>query len=170
MRFTDMLKRHRGERVTLFLTGGGRIIGTLQSVACDGICLTDASYPTCSDEWAEEQAETFAETLIEFINIVSINGEKRIEPPADIEVQIGASLITSTDELRSRISTLRDMLLRQQDIELPMVRIRNNNSLDPFAIVVRSDSEYIPQRTKTAEEAIDVVCAVLRTISDRVMT
>ena len=170
MRFTDMLKRHRGQRVTLFLTGGGRIIGTLESVASDGICLTEASYPSCSDEWAEEQAETFAETLIEFINIVSINGEKRMTSPTDIEVQVGLGLIPARDELGSRIATLRDMLLTQEDIEFPMVRIRNNNSLEAFGIVIRADGEYHPHRTKTAEEAIDVICAVLRTISDRVLS
>lgn len=169
MRFTDLVKRHRGQRVTVFLSGGGRIIGTLESVASDGIGLIDASYPSCSDEWAEEQAETFAETIIEFVNIVSVNGEKRMRGPADIEVQIGRGLIASNEEIGSRVATLRDWLLSHEDIELPMVRIRNNNSLEPFAIVIRADGEYHPHRTKTAEEAIDVMCAVLRTLSDRVL-
>lgn len=52
----------------------------------------------------------------------------------DIEVQVGLGLIPSRDELGSRIATLRDMLLKQEDIELPMVRIRNNNSLEAFGI------------------------------------
>lgn len=169
MRFTDLLKRHCGQRVTLFLTGGGRINGTLESVASDGIRLTDASYPSCSDEWAQDQAETFAETLIEYCNIISINGTKRIDAPPDIEVQIGTALISSAELIRSRIATLRESLL-VQDIELPAVRIRDNPSLEPMSLVVRADGDFFPQRPKTPEEALDVMCAVLRTISDRVLS
>lgn len=166
MRYIDLLRRHRGLRVTIFLFSGARITGVVGSVAGDSLRLTDACYPSTSD-WNEESAERFEETIIEFSNILSVNSSQRVTGPSEIEVQIGPQLVESAEDMKSRITQLREQLRGQQEVELPYVRIRNNNSLDPFAVVVRADDEYIPQKSETAEDAISVVCAVLRTISDR---
>jgi len=161
MNYLDMLRGQHGQTVTVLLTNGMRVVGTVATVGGDALRLTEAYYPADSDAWKAGE-DRFGEAIVDLSQVLTVNAQTQAELAREIEIQIGQDLIPLRTELRNRINRLREQLLRETGTELPFVRISDNRALMPLSVAVRIDDELYPHEAATTTAALDAACALVR--------